>query len=77
MKFDFSKSKDLQNKSQLGKLDLMMKNVLHITYELDSIRSMLVKIDAALIKVLNDQQLQTQVDQYFEDRPNNEDQEPD
>ncbi len=67
MKFDFSKSKDLQNKSQLSKLDLIMKNVLHITYELDSIRSMLTKIDASLVKVLNDQELQTQVDEYFDD----------
>ncbi len=66
MKFDFSKSKDLQNKSQLDKLDLIMKNVLHVTYELDSIRSMLTKIDASLVKVLNDQELQHQVDEYFE-----------
>ncbi len=66
MKFDFSKSKDLQNKSQLGKLDLIMKNVLHVTYELDSIRSMLTKIDASLVKVLNDQELQHQVDEYFD-----------
>ncbi len=76
MKFDFSKSKDLQNKSQLGKLDLIMKNVLHITYELDSIRSIMNKMDASLVKVLNDQELQHQVDEYFE-RPQNEDQEPD
>ncbi len=67
MKFDFSKSKDLQNKSQLDKLDLIMKNVLHVTYELDSIRSILVKIDASLVKVLNDQELQHQVDEYFEE----------
>ncbi len=67
MKFDFSKSKDLQNKSQLDKLDLIMKNVLHVTYELDSIRSILVKMDASLTKVLNDSELQTQVDQYFDD----------
>ncbi len=68
MKFDFSKSKDLQNKSQLLKLDLIMKNVLHVTYELDSIRSMLTKIDASLVKVLNDQELQHQVDEYFEEK---------
>ncbi len=73
MKFDFSKSKDLQNKSQLGKLDLMMKNVLHITYELDSIRSMLTKIDASLVKVLNDQELQHQVDEYFDRKPDQRD----
>ncbi len=66
MKFDFSKSKDLQNKSQLDKLDLVMKNVLHVTYELDSIRAILIKIDASLVKVLNDQELQHQVDEYFE-----------
>ncbi len=66
MKFDFSKSKDLQNKSQLDKLDLVMKNVLHVTYELDSIRAILTKIDASLVKVLNDQELQHQVDEYFE-----------
>ncbi len=70
MKFDFSKSKDLQNKSQLDKLDLIMKNVLHVTYELDSIRSILVKIDSALVKVLNDQELQHQVDEYFDQHPN-------
>ncbi len=70
MKFDFSKSKDLQNKSQLDKLDLVMKNVLHVTYELDSIRAILIKIDASLVKVLNDQQLQHQVDEYFEEHPN-------
>ncbi len=66
MKFDFSKSKDLQNKSQLDKLDLMMKNILHITYQIDSLRSMLTKIDASLVKVLNDQELQHQVDEYFD-----------
>ncbi len=76
MKFDFSKSKDLQNKSQLGKLDLIMKNVLHITYELDTIRSQLNKIDASLVKVLNDQELQHQVDEYFVDHEN-DDKEPD
>ncbi len=70
MKFDFSKSKDLQNKSQFDKLDLVMKNVLHVTYELDSIRSILVKIDASLVKVLNDQSLQHQVDEYFEEHAN-------
>ncbi len=68
MKFDFSKSKDLQNKSQLDKLELIMKNVLHVTYELDSIRHQLLKIDASLAKVLNDQELQHQVDEYFESK---------
>ncbi len=66
MKFDFSKSKDLQNKSQLDKLDLIMKNILHVTYQMDSLRSIMTKIDASLVKVLNDQELQHQVDEYFE-----------
>ncbi len=70
MKFDFSKSKDLQNKSQLNKLDLIMKNILHVTYQIDSLRSMLTKIDASLVKVLNDQELQHQVDEYFDQHPN-------
>ncbi len=66
MKFDFSKSKDLQNKFSINTLDLIMKNVLHITYQIDSLRSMLTKIDASLVKVLNDQELQHQVDEYFD-----------
>ncbi len=73
MKFDFSKSKDLQNKSQLDKLDLIMKNILHVTYQIDSLRSMLTKIDASLVKVLNDQELQHQVDEYFEEHDSNSD----
>ncbi len=67
MKFDFSKSKDLQNKSQLDKLDLIMKNILHVTYQMDSLRSIMTKIDASLVKVLNDKELQHQVDEYFEE----------
>ncbi len=77
MKFDFSKSKDLQNKSQFDKLDLIMKNVLHLTYQMDSVRSMITKIDASLVKVLNEQELQHQVDEYYESKTSEEDKEPD
>ncbi len=75
MKFDFSKSKDLQNKFQLNKLDLMMKNILYLTHQIDESNRRLLKIDASLVKVLNDEKLQSQVDEYFEDH--DEDKEPD
>ncbi len=68
MKFDFSKSKDLQNKSQLDKLDLIMKNILHVTYQMDSLRQLMIKIDASLVKVLNEQELQDQVDKYYQEK---------
>ncbi len=67
MKFDFSKSKDLQNKFQLNKLDLMMKNILYLTHQIDESNRRLIKIDASLTKILNDKALQTQVDEYFEE----------
>ncbi len=62
MKFDFSKSNssDFRNKLSINKLDLMNKNILYLTYQVDWIR-----------KYLNEQQvdksLQKQVDDYFED----------
>ncbi len=70
MKFDFSKSKDLQNKSQLNKLDLIMKNVLHITYQIDSLRQQITSVEAVLKKVLNSSELQKQVDDYFDENSN-------
>ncbi len=66
MKFDFSKSKDLQNKFQLNKLDLLMKNMLYCTHRMDTTVNMLKKIDASLTKILNDNALQSQVDDYFQ-----------
>ncbi len=69
MKFDFSKSKDLQNKSSIkvDKLDILMKNVLYCTNQLDSNRNRLIKIDALLTRLVNNLELQKQVDDYFED----------
>ncbi len=75
MKFDFSKSidTDFRNKLQ-SQLDLINKNVLYLTYQVDFIRKW---INQQVV----DKGLQKQVDQYFsEDTPENiseEDKEPD
>ncbi len=60
MKFDFSKSSDLQNKLSIDKLDLILKNILYCTYKLDSIHK---NVNALVI----DKSLQKQVDEYFEE----------
>ncbi len=61
MKFDFSKSieTDFRNKLQL-QIGILMKNVLYLTHQVDFIRKEIVKMTV-------DKDLQTQVDQYFED----------
>ncbi len=75
MKFDFSKSidTDFRNKLQ-SQLDLINKNVLYLTYQVDYIRKWIS------VQVV-DKGLQKQVDQYFsEDTPENipeDDKEPD
>ncbi len=60
MKFDFSKSSDpdFRNKLQL-QLDTLMKNVLYITYRIDTLVSDMKKLTV-------DKGLQKQVDDYFE-----------
>ncbi len=73
MKFDFSKSReDLQNKLQLNKLDIINKNLLYLTHQID--------ISVQMLKELtHDAKLQHQVDEYF-DHPTSdppEDREPD
>ncbi len=57
MKFDFSKSvpTDLQNKLSINKLDLLQKNVLYITYQID-------KVLKILQEEATDKGLQKQVD---------------
>ncbi len=61
MKFDFSKSieTDFRNKFQ-SKMDVMTKNTLYITYQVDKI-----------LKILQEEQtdkgLQKQVDEFFVD----------
>ncbi len=62
MKFDFSKSNnsDLQNKLQLNKFDILNKNILYITHEID-------KVNKNVLQILNNINLQKQVDDYFEE----------
>ncbi len=62
MKFDFSKSTDadFRNKLSIDKLDILMKNVLYITHQVDKILKILTKIQI-------DKSLQSQVDEFFED----------
>jgi len=61
MKFDFSKSieTDFRNKLQ-SELQLINKNVLYLTYQVDWIRKY-------LNQQIVDKGLQKQVDEYFED----------
>ncbi len=72
MKFDFSKSRtqDFRNKLQMDKFDIINKNILYITHEVDQIKKVCNQI-------LNSMNLQKQVDEYFEDRQPEEDREPD
>lgn len=66
MKFDFSKSReDLQNKSQFDKLDIMSGNILYITHEIDKVLKIVRKLE-------HDVNLQKQVDEFFEDSPQQE-----
>ncbi len=60
MKFDFSKSTsaDLSNKITINKLDILMKNVLYLTHQVDYIRK---RVNELVI----DKGLQKQVDEYF------------
>ncbi len=62
MKFDFSKSSapDLRNKLQLDKLDIINKNLLYLSHEVDKCVSMLRRMEV-------NSNLQKQVDDYFED----------
>ncbi len=62
MKFDFSKSNesDFRNKLQLNKLDIINKNLLYLTHEVDKCVAMLRTMET-------NGNLQKQVDQYFEE----------
>ncbi len=62
MKFDFSKSTsaDLSNKITINKLDILLKNVLYITHQVDFIRKVVQEAK-------HDKDLQTTVDKYFEE----------
>ncbi len=62
MKFDFSKSRtqDLSNKISISKLDIINKNILYLTHEIDQIKKFVIATN-------NNLSLQKQVDDYFED----------
>ncbi len=61
MKFDFSKSVDTDFRNKLqSDLQLINKNVLYLTYQIDWIRKY---INQQIV----DKGLQKQVDQYFDD----------
>ncbi len=61
MKFDFSKSNksDFRNKLQMDQFDIMNKNLLYITYEMDKIHKIVTEIQ-------HSSKLQKQVDEYFD-----------
>jgi len=69
MKFDFSKSDkpDLQNKLSINKLDIINKNILYLTHEVDKCLIILKRIEL-------DDKLQTQVEEFY---PDQDDKEPD
>ncbi len=73
MKFDFSKSReqDFRNKLQLNKLDIINKNILYLTHEIDQIKAYVIKIN-------NNANLQKQVDEFFteEDKEHIPEEEP-
>ncbi len=73
MKFDFSKSTsaDLSNKITINKLDILLKNVLYITHQVDFLRKI-------ALETKHDKDLQTTVDKYFEETsPQTEQETPD
>ncbi len=66
--FIFKSQKGLTKNSpiEIAKADLLMKNVLHLTYQNDKILRLLNKIN-------NDLNLQTQVDDYYDNQVHPED----
>ncbi len=69
-----SPDSDLQKIVSINKIDILMKNVLYATHQLDKILSIVKSLE-------NSANLQKQVDEYFEDDQNNtpedSDKEPD
>ncbi len=53
---------DLQKIVSINKLDILMKNVLYITHECDKILKIVKTLETS-------NNLQKQVDEYFEDKP--------
>ncbi len=71
--FKSQKDFDLQKIVSINKLDILMKNVLYVTHECDKILKIVKSLETS-------QNLQRQVDEYFEEtspQTDNEDKEPD
>ncbi len=67
MNFKFkSNESDLKFKIHLNKLEIMNKNILYLTREVDRLVGMVKQMT-------NDKGLQQQVDKYFEEAPDAED----
>ncbi len=71
--FKSSQDSDLQKIVSINKLDILMKNVLYITHECDKILKIVKQLETS-------QNLQKQVDEYFDETSHQtdiEDKEPD
>ncbi len=63
MKFDIlSPREDFKSKFQINKLEILNKNILYLTHEVDKCVTMLTQLKV-------NQNLQRQVDQYFDEAP--------
>ncbi len=60
MKFDILSPRDFKSKLQVNHLDIINKNILYLTHEVDKCVSMLRRMEL-------DNKLQHQVTEYFED----------
>ncbi len=45
---------------------MVLKKILHRTYQMDSMRTQINGLEEKVIKIVNAQELQTQVDDYFD-----------
>ncbi len=60
MKFDILSPRDFKSKFQINKLDIMAKNILYLTHEVDKCVSLLQQLQT-------DKRLQKQVDEFFDE----------
>ncbi len=60
MKFDILSPRDFKSKLQVNQLDIINKNILYLTHEVDKCVAMLRRMEV-------DNKLQSQVTEYFDD----------
>ncbi len=65
MKFDILSPRDFKSKLQVNQLDIINKNILYLTHEVDKCVSMLRRMEV-------DNKLQSQVTEYFDDEQEGE-----